>query len=433
MSVRHLPLRKTHDNDGSGFTRIPEPTDRGGAPSGSLIFTWNDREKNYSVTAFGEIFASRHSINGTLEKTESQMAGYINTLREAWLKFIEFENPSGNPKRPSYTFSDKCDLSSDADREHMRSMGKRLCYRGYRLFDQVFSRDGDRLQEIRERLEAAHRKGPCILTFQSDDLFVPWSMLYVPLDPETNMEGEEFAWSMHEFLGYRHWIEHQFRANTGKTEIRVNGGLHVGLNADTRIDDHRQTGQKLVASLKRQLTEATPHITFRYKRPKLATDLSQPDFSDQLMCFCCHAKVSGTPSGPHLGEPSIELSDIDDPIYTGDFEAWLANRKLPNTIVFIDACQAGQLNSTFYRSFSVVLLEKGANCLIGPQVDLPIPFACEYTKRFFDEFLIPGTRIGDLVRELTQYFAEDHHNPLGLIFSLYRGLDTRLVSGDGNS
>ncbi|WP_328872874.1 hypothetical protein OHT76_23740 [Streptomyces sp. NBC_00287] len=427
MNVRPLPLRKTQDNDGSGFTRAPEPADRGGAPSGSLIFRWNDRDHNYDVTAFGEIFAPRGSINGTLKKTESQMSGYIHTVRDTWLKLIEFRE--GHPKKPSYPFSDKFDLRSDDDRELMKTMGRRLSSRGYILFDLVFSRNDTGLRKIRELLEAAHRKGPCVLTFQSNDLFVPWPMLYLPLDPNVNVESEEFTWSMREFLGYRHWIEHQFRENTEESEIRVNGELNVGLNADTRIDTGRQPEQKLVTSVERQLAAASSQITRRYRRPKLATDLSEPRFNDQLMCFCCHAKVSGTPTGPHLGEPSIELSD-GAPIYTGDFESWLADRTLPNTVIFIDACQGGQLSSTFYRSFSVVLLEKGANCLIGPQVDLPIPFACEYTKRFFEQFLIPGTRIGDLVRDLTRSFAEDCQNPLGLIFSLYRGLDTRLVLSD---
>lgn len=74
----------------------------------------------------------------------------------------------------------------------------------------------------------------------------------------------------------------------------------------------------------------------------------------------------------------------------------------------------------------MTLLEYGANCLIGPQIDLPVGFAKEYTCRFFDALLRPGTRIGDITRDLAREFIDKNHTPLGLIFTLHRGLDVHL-------
>jgi hypothetical protein len=40
---------------------------------------------------------------------------------------------------------------------------------------------------------------------------------------------------------------------------------------------------------------------------------------------------------------------------------------------------------------------------------------------------VPHTKLGDIVRDLAREFLEEHHNPLGLIFSLHRGIDVHLA------
>lgn len=84
------------------------------------------------------------------------------------------------------------------------------------------------------------------------------------------------------------------------------------------------------------------------------------------------------------------------------------------------------MSSLFYPAFGHQLLHYGARCLIGPQIDLPRAFAREYTTRLFTAFLEPRTKLGDIVRTLAREFVDDYHNPLGLIFSLYRGIDVHL-------
>jgi hypothetical protein len=73
-------------------------------------------------------------------------------------------------------------------------------------------------------------------------------------------------------------------------------------------------------------------------------------------------------------------------------------------------------------------LKKKALGLIGAQIDLPVLFAEEYARRFFRALLDRSAsgvvRIGPLMRELTRRFITDHRNPLGLVYSLYRGLDS---------
>ena len=86
----------------------------------------------------------------------------------------------------------------------------------------------------------------------------------------------------------------------------------------------------------------------------------------------------------------------------------------------------------FYDTLARRFLEKKAIALLGAQVDLPARFATEYAKRFIEEFLKRPSkeimssqplRLGDLVRTLTRRFLDGHRNPLGLAYTLYRGLD----------
>ena len=74
-----------------------------------------------------------------------------------------------------------------------------------------------------------------------------------------------------------------------------------------------------------------------------------------------------------------------------------------------------------------MLLASGANCLIGAQTDLPAVFATEFATRFFTDFLAGNQRVGEIMRRLVRQFADDHANPLALLYSLYHGLDTHLT------
>jgi hypothetical protein len=134
--------------------------------------------------------------------------------------------------------------------------------------------------------------------------------------------------------------------------------------------------------------------------------------------------VSG--SDGRVEHPYLILED-GERIYGADIAAWLVDAPLPTRpFVYVGACQGGQVCSSLYSAFGKVLLSNGGRCLIGPQIDLPPAFACEYSRRLFTEFLESGAKLGDIVQSLARTFLDDHANPLGLMFSLYRGIDVHL-------
>jgi hypothetical protein len=100
----------------------------------------------------------------------------------------------------------------------------------------------------------------------------------------------------------------------------------------------------------------------------------------------------------------------------------------------LNACQGAQLNSVFYQGFANTFLSRDASAVIGPQTEIPAVFAGEFARRFLDAFFAGGRdRDGNLVRQvgsilwdLRREFLDRYNNPLGLLYSLYRGADVFL-------
>ena len=93
----------------------------------------------------------------------------------------------------------------------------------------------------------------------------------------------------------------------------------------------------------------------------------------------------------------------------------------------INACQGGQMTTLFYKSFAKQLLREGAVGLIGPQIDVPAVFASAYGELLLQQFLARSSesvrRLGPLMQSVNQTMWDTHKNPLGLVYSLYHGVN----------
>jgi hypothetical protein len=83
------------------------------------------------------------------------------------------------------------------------------------------------------------------------------------------------------------------------------------------------------------------------------------------------------------------------------------------------------MTTMFYKGFAVELLKQGAVGLVGAQVDIPAVFAAEYAARVFRELFTKDNqvRLGRQLRDTNQDLWVNHYNPLGLVYSLYRGVN----------
>lgn len=385
-----------------------------------------DRGGGYTAQAFGRVFPQDGGgiHQGRLLLGDDVIRGDISSLREVWQNRVlqRFElRESGR----YFPFVQDWDLSGSDDQAGIDAVWLELARAGHRLFRVLFENGDEGMDEITERLVAALREGGHVITIQSDDLLVPWPMLYTP--PESgSLWGSGAGYSPDCFWGLSHIIEHSFSRSYGYDSriLIAPANAAVSLNVDPHVDeDYPETAfiAPVIDFFKDHSLTKT-RLVVRCSKDELATALQDPDFADHVMYFGCHAEVHAE-GGGEAHQSYFTLGDKEK-IYGTDFISWLPREPMPTRpFVFVGACQGGQLTSSSYPAFGHHLLQRGARCLLGPQIDLPRAFAREYSTRLFSALLEPGNRLGDLVLQLARDFARNHRNPLGLNFSLYRGID----------
>ncbi|MEO8165174.1 MAG: C25 family cysteine peptidase, partial [Betaproteobacteria bacterium] len=274
-----------------------------------------------------------------------------------------------------------------------------------------------------------------VITIHANCFFVPWGMLYThPTEEPLAANGSNFV--KEGFWGYRHIIEHcPYKRKYGTNRVihpsddgRVTTGFHID-DAIKLVDDPD------VMARQQHFFAEHPLIDSRERTLKahLSTALSSDEFNDKLMYFFCHGRGAGEIDKPNLGDSWLKLSDPPDTYITAnDFDTWLGDRDLESSpFVFCNACQGGQMTTNFYESVALAMLARGAAGLIGPQIDVPIVFAEKFGRRFFERLLgdgqTPSDPAGKILRDLTREFLDNHHNPLGLAYSLYSGADMQFV------
>lgn len=416
------------------------------ARTAHLRFVRDRDERYYAVQAWGPAFAETGGggYQARLATEADKIQAGIATLRAEWQRtLIEYRWTDPESGRTSHPFVDDWHTAAQVPQAVRRRAWLRLARSGDSLFTLLFQGRDPALQEITAQLVQALRGGPCVLTMESDELYVPWGMLYTRPHESDDLlrdlgdDPAEDPWSLEGFWGYRHVVEHSFSRMPGfESRIAVpDGAVSVGLNVDGRVDEEYPRTE-FIGALPGifEGCDRRTRVEVRGTKLELARALSGAEFADHISYFGCHAEVGSTAGGQAYGggggagQPYFVLGD-DERIHVSDLLGWRPVEQLSRQpMVFVAACQGGQLSSGFYPSFGRQLLDMGARCLVGPQIDLPRDFAREYTARFFTALLDKGGRTGDIVRSLARDFAFEHGNPLGLIFSLHRGIDVHLWS-----
>jgi hypothetical protein len=329
-----------------------------------------------------------------------------------------------------FPFSENWDLSQDRDAAaRLQAVARPLARAGYKLFRLLFYGGDARLKKIGDALTDALGEGTHIISIQSDSLYAPWWMLYTPHAGQEDLSGDDdqpVSWEG--FWGYSHIIEHNFE-NTGPWEpcIAVDQqGIIAGVNVDTKLDEQYPDTPCIapIISLFKSIAGST---IVRKTKLNLDRDIRSPYYRDHVMYFGCHGTGVSDATGP--AQPHLSLTD-GEWIDRNDFKVWLDETPLrTNPIVFVNACQGGQMSSLFYTAFGIELIAGGVNCLIGPQIDIPPVVAYEYASAFFAQLAAveddaSGARVGDIFHRLVVEGLIERKNPLGLIMSLYRGIDS---------
>ncbi|WP_406358524.1 hypothetical protein [Streptomyces sp. NBC_00658] len=369
-------------------------------------------------------------LEGELQLNQGTVHEAIFELQEKWQDKVVQRREVGADKIGRFPFADKWDLSDDnGHARRLNDVMPQLAKEGNKLFQLLFYTGDEGLRSIGEAVKLALRSHEQIICMHADHLIAPWWMLYLPATDDVELDDEGGQWSWEGFWGFSHLIEHTFTRTPGWDPcLRIQGqSLVAGVNVDRNLDEEF-IDSPCVRPVIEMFQSATQAIV-RETKSGLARDIKSPFFTDQILYFGCHGTGITHATGP--GQSYLKLTD-QDPIRATDFIAWLNQTPLrSNPLVFINACQGGQMSSLFYTAFGRELLTRGANCLLGPHVDIPPLFAREYAREFFDKMLHKDVRAGDIVREIVRDSAVKRKNPLSLVVALYRGLDTHVCAGPG--
>ncbi|ROP41708.1 hypothetical protein [Saccharothrix texasensis] len=227
----------------------------------------------YLVQAWGSAFPhGGGGHQGRVLLGASTLEAGIDDLRARWRAALTDEGagPTGRP------FVDEWDLAGRDVDEAVRSLARA----GHGLFALLFRHGDAGLDELRDRLLAAMRAGEHVVTVESDDLRVPWGLLYVPLDDHDPVGDDGHRWDPRGFWGYRHLIEHTSSRATGAGPTVPPGG--TGLVAALSGPDHlgrRELGDHLPHRAASCLVEAQvdpPRAFAREYAARLADALSAP-------------------------------------------------------------------------------------------------------------------------------------------------------------
>jgi hypothetical protein len=414
--VRTLPVTVTQDN--TNDLRMIRSSE------GNLERTINislEREsadrQSFIVRAWGRVFpADGGAYVARLPLPQQTVDAAISDCWDTWREVVIEKVYHG--RKPYLSSVDQRSLERSKFDDIMISLAEA----GDSLFRVLFSSGDKDLDEIRNIIVAALLDDEQVISFHSEDVLAPWSMLYVT-DPDARTLGSTGMWQAERFLGYKHLIEHQFRRVTSETLICAQDSrVWASLNVDDRID---RAGTAFVRPVEMLLQSRAQVCGRRTDKRSLADAFKSREFRDQIIYFGCHGHVVGSGASGRL-QGELRLAD-DKAIRSSDIISWLEERLPSNPVVIVNACAGGAMGSPFYTTFARDLLARGANCLVGPQIDIPICFAADYAVHLLDRFLVPQVRLGGIVRELSRTFLDDYSNPLGLTYSLYRGMDTRLA------
>ncbi|MGW7459009.1 CHAT domain-containing protein [Streptomyces sp. NPDC054797] len=338
-------------------------------------------------------------------------------LRSLWSSRLVHYQPLDADGMPAggHPFSDEVDLSAHAELSHR--LTQELADEGQYLLERLLEGADRAMTDLRAFLVGTLTGEEGLRVSFDSDLHLPWPMLAVP--------PPEGAPLLQGFLGYRHQVEQTGAQAFPRTqrEVLARALPVTSLNTDVMLDTVGRAPDV------RKLLEERSQLTVRTDSEELLGDLAAPVLHDDVMYFWCHGAFveNGSPH-PHL---AVKLSD-SQPI---DADLVLLKRRrhtasgdaLFRPFVLLNACHTGQTApEPGMKHLGAALVNLGADGVIGPQFDIPQIFASEYALEFLDRYLSGDSTAGEITLGLVRWYADRFHNPLGLAYSVYCGIDSRL-------
>jgi hypothetical protein len=432
MSDINMAVKVQLDSTG-GFSRVRGVNESNHERVVNLIIA--PKDDHFTLRAQGKMLDPIEDWQDEIPLTKDALWGVVQSCRQAWYNSTVNFTQDGR-----LVLQNDWQLGTAVRTEILKAVAPA----GHQLFRQIFFPLGPgsrgkykQLNRIGEELAKLTEDQSAWIRVTSDCFFVPWNLIYTkPLGSDVSPEG---------FWGYRHLVEQAPAAGNISNQLEGATPVQVGLQLDENID--QQLAVKCNVIIDELLSLYKPDSIKPVRRNRtelLAQALQEGPVLDHILYFCCHAVVEGSGSPLRIEEPCLKLTD-GRPITPGLLQAWMENNTFARCpVVFINACEGAQINSVFYQGFASLFLGKGASTVVGPQTEIPAIFAAQFACRFLEEFFKaedegssiisadnsrkhPRT-VGAILFDLRREFLDHHNNPLGFLYSVYRGADVFLPS-----
>jgi len=291
---------------------------------------------------------------------------------------------------------------------------------GHFAFKRVFSHH-DALAGIQELLALGQRVS---IQVASEDFFIPWELLY-PIGVDESLSYDHF-WGMNHVVS--RIIVQDVRPGAFVSPIMsVPYPPKLGLLAYCSLPG---VVEKEIPFFKK--LHKVGKITL-FKLRALNPEKKQEEFREfkafwqqtlNLVHFACHAfYVDGWPSLSH-----ILLSD-EFPISLEDMEVY-GITIYGHPLIILNACGTGNPNPLYTSHFASAFIRYGARGVVATECAVPDAFAADFAHHLYMR-LLAGRPLGKSLLATRRYFLEKHHNPSGLLYSMYAPPSIRLVYTEG--
>ncbi|MEH0549555.1 CHAT domain-containing protein [Streptomyces sp. B21-101] len=419
----HIVQNPSHD-----FTRSPMPT----ALHPDLVVALNryDGDRIFIRLYGTAVPPSRHGDPcAVLNTRPAAVRALASRLRQRWkAEFVDArssaEDMTLTADRPEFPYATQVDLSGEPEEELGPVLDELAVHGAYLLFGALLEGGEPPVTRVRQVLIDVLSRENLRIRFDSDVLFLPWSLLCLP---EGASEGDGLDTHFGRFLGHRHQIEqtggYYPELPDARTPAPPLTSPSVSLNHDTEVDVLGLTKAAQVAAL---LAKDT---SFRERRSRqaLVDDIAAGRLNEQFMYFWCHGlfRTDGADS-PFLVVRLSDGRDIDAQTVLARCGADSGTVLRRHPLVLLNACYAGMPGSADLAHLGGALIRVGAAGVLGPQIEMPQIFAAEYALTYVERYLGGHQTAGAIAHDLARHFAGVHRNPLALAYTLHGGMDSRL-------
>lgn len=299
---------------------------------------------------------------------------------------------------------------------------RKLARHGAALWEGLLNPPGasSDVHALREHLRARSRGGPLRITVVGHRVALPWAALYDG-DPAGAIRADGF-W------GFRHQVAAQplhGRRRAGGYDSRLGPARGLPALLALNLELERELGAPVIAEQRRAL--APLGLAAREVNSEDGLRDALAAGSDAALIYLCGHMGSPLRQvvGPtvDMDEVSIELSAMGAALTLADLRrvapVGLEPRLRAGPLVVLNACSSGELTPLSFGGLVPYLLDQGARVVVGTSVEAPAHFAAAFGPALVVAMLRDGLTAGEALRATRARFLEQHHNLLGLLYSLY--------------